>query len=534
LNPTDKMQVQAAEKETSSGGYPIAVLLVDDQMIVAQTLRRLLADRQDIELHYCPDPMKAVKQANEVRPTVILQDWIMPSVDGRDLLRIFRTNAATAETPIIVLSSEENPEIKSQAFAAGANDYLVKLPDKIELIARIGHHSKAYLNQQQRDEAFRSLRENREQLSKTNMALVSVNQRLEEAYAKLNYALRESERNAQEAIAMTELVDILQSCRTLDEAYNIAQGTLQRALPEASSGALCMTSSSRDVVEAVAAWGDPQSTEKAFLPDDCWALRRGKVHPGSESGSLRCKHVIGEGIGHCVCVPLAAQGETLGVLHLAAVAQPEHNLEAGDEPVKALSRRAGAVGERLSLALANLRLREVLRTQSIRDPLTGLFNRRYLEETFERELRRALRNKLRLALLLFDIDHLKNFNDLFGHQAGDVLLHGFGDFLNQRTRGQDVACRYGGEEFAVILVGASLEAAGMRAELLREHLKLMIVQHAGQVLGKITISIGISGFPDHGASVAQLVQAADQALYRAKKDGRDRVVLAAPSLVSEV
>jgi PleD family two-component response regulator len=117
--------------------YSTMVLLIDDQAMVAQAVRRLLADRPDIDLHYCADPIDAIRVANEVKPTVILQDWVMPSIDGVDLLHLFRGNPATAEIPIIVLSSEENPEIKSRAFAAGANDYLVKLPDKVELIARI-------------------------------------------------------------------------------------------------------------------------------------------------------------------------------------------------------------------------------------------------------------------------------------------------------------------------------------------------------------------------------------------------------------
>src|ERR1700692_1570144 len=161
--------------------YSTMVLLVDDQAMVAQAVRRLLADLPDIDLHYCSDPIEAVKEANKIRPSVILQDFVMTSIDGLDLVQRFRANPATAETPIIVLSSEEDSLVKSKAFAVGANDYLVKLPDKIELIARIRYHSKAYLNQIQRDEAFRALRESQQQLSESNTALISLNQQLEEA-----------------------------------------------------------------------------------------------------------------------------------------------------------------------------------------------------------------------------------------------------------------------------------------------------------------------------------------------------------------
>jgi diguanylate cyclase (GGDEF)-like protein len=187
------------------------------------------------------------------------------------------------------------------------------------------------------------------------------------------------------------------------------------------------------------------------------------------------------------------------------------------------------VGERISLALANLRLREVLRSQSIRDPLTGLFNRRYMEEALARDLRRAARNEECVAVLMFDIDQFKQFNDTFGHHAGDTVLRALGDLLSRQTRGQDIACRYGGEEFVVLLAGTSIDDARKLAELLRHELKQLTVQHAGQVLGRISASIGISAFPGHATTAEELLRAADQALYRAKAQGRDRVVVAIPA-----
>src|SRR5262249_19622673 len=151
-------------------------------------------------------------------PTVILQDWVMPSIDGLDLLRMFRNNPVTADTPIIVLSSEGDSDVKRRAFAPGASDYLVKLPDRVALIGRIESHSKAYHIQLQRDEAFRSLRESQQRLSESNVALISLNQRLEEAYAKLNGILHDTEQSAQAAHQLTELIDVLQSCHTIEEA----------------------------------------------------------------------------------------------------------------------------------------------------------------------------------------------------------------------------------------------------------------------------------------------------------------------------
>ena len=350
---------------------------------------------------------------------------------------------------------------------------------------------------------------------------------LEEANANLRIALEESEEQARDAIKLTELVDILQSCETDEEAYRIIESTLPTTL-RSTSGALCMTAPSRNQVEVVATWGDTFAAQKAFAPDDCWALRRGKIHRVKDATSpMRCAHVGTSLPGCYACIPLAAHGETLGVLCIECPHEsPHRSRRSPEDQVEALARQASAVCERISLALANLRLREVLRSQSIRDPLTGLFNRRYMEETLERELRRAVRNGESVALLMLDIDHFKRFNDTFGHQAGDTLLRGFGDFLSQRTRGQDVACRFGGEEFVLILSGATIEDGYKRAELLREEIKQLSVEHAGQVLGSVFLSIGVSAFPCHGSTGEVLLRAADKALYRAKAEGRDRVVVA--------
>jgi len=171
-------------------------------------------------------------------------------------------------------------------------------------------------------------------------------------------------------------------------------------------------------------------------------------------------------------------------------------------------------------------LRSTLRQQSIRDPLTGMYNRRYMEETLEREVLRATRNNENVGVIMLDIDHFKDFNDTFGHQAGDILLQSLGHFFLSHVRGEDVACRYGGEEFILLLPGSSIEETRDRAEEMREKVNQMNVDFKGQALGKITLSFGVSVFPNHGTSPDILIQTADQALYRAKSEGRDRVVVA--------
>jgi diguanylate cyclase (GGDEF)-like protein len=183
-----------------------------------------------------------------------------------------------------------------------------------------------------------------------------------------------------------------------------------------------------------------------------------------------------------------------------------------------------ALAEDMALALANLRLRETLRSQAIRDSLTGLFNRRYLEETLERELNRVKRQKTPLGVIMMDLDHFKAYNDAFGHGAGDELLSALGKLLKTHIRGEDIACRYGGEEFLVIMPGSSMEVAQQRAEVFRQAIKKM--HHQYQELQPITLSLGVAANPGHGDTGAQLIRAADAALYRAKQAGRDRVVVA--------
>jgi len=151
--------------------YRIMVLLVDDQPLIGEAVRRALAQQPGIEFHYCSDPLDAIKVARQLKPTVILQDLVMPGINGLTLVREYRANPATQNIPIIVLSTKEEPATKSEAFAVGANDYLVKLPDSIELIARIRYHSKAYLNLLQRDEAYRALRQSQQQLVEKNLEL---------------------------------------------------------------------------------------------------------------------------------------------------------------------------------------------------------------------------------------------------------------------------------------------------------------------------------------------------------------------------
>ena len=217
-------------------------------------------------------------------------------------------------------------------------------------------------------------------------------------------------------------------------------------------------------------------------------MRRGRLHKVENlTGDPVCHHVTQAIPGGYLCVPLIAQGETLGVFHLRP-GSPAEEPDPGAGGRK--DQLALTVAEDLALALANLRLRETLRSQAIRDPLTGLFNRRYLEETMERELNRVKRQGISLGMIMMDLDHFKQYNDTFGHSAGDELLSALGILLKSQIRGEDIACRYGGEEFLLILPGASMEIALERAENLRQAVKEMHLHHQG--LKPTTLSLGVA------------------------------------------
>ena len=223
---------------------------------------------------------------------------------------------------------------------------------------------------------------------------------------------------------------------------------------------------------------------------------------------------------------MMAQGDSLGVLLLRRPALLA--VQAGTVQARSsISRQqlAVTVAGHIALALANLRLRQSLRLQSIRDSLTGLYNRRYLNEVLEREVRRAARGQRPLVVMLLDVDGFKGLNDNYGHEAGDMFLRELGAFLQKRVREEDVACRYGGDEFVIILTETSLDAAKRRARQLREGIKTLTVPYRGQHLPPPTLSLGAALYPDHGTSAEELLRAADDALYKAKARGRDCLVV---------
>lgn len=305
----------------------------------------------------------------------------------------------------------------------------------------------------------------------------------------------------------------MQAARTDDELAQIIRVFVPRVLP-GIPGALFAHNNSRNLLVPIASWGGLQGYGTGFAPDQCWALRRGQSHSVAEQGEdIVCNH-IGEDDHPYHCEPLLAGGEVIGTLYLRG------EVEADDRF------RLTFMAENIASALVNHRLQRGLREQTIRDPLTGLFNRRYMQEALGVEIARATRSGAPLSLVMCDVDHFKRFNDDFGHDAGDAVLRAVASEMQSRFRNGDVVCRYGGEEFTIIAPGSTAEALAQRVEVVREAITRISLNHAGQSLGSVSMSFGIAMWEDGmNRDGSTLVQLADGALYRAKREGRNRAVV---------
>ena len=333
--------------------------------------------------------------------------------------------------------------------------------------------------------------------------------RLQDFNATLADAVAEAQRRGDEITRLARLSHFLQSCRSPEEACLVIEKTA-RTLFEAA-GALYLANGDR--FEQAAAWDEGRALEPAFPREACWGIRQGSIHETDHrSVAPGCTHLAGT--PDATCVPLVADGVSFGLLVIAA---PRHVLE----PVAARATLVAAA-EQISAGLANLRLREALKIQSLRDPLTGLYNRRFLHDALSRECHDARRHPDRpVSLMLLDLDFFKRVNDTSGHAAGDALLQALADLLGRTFRGSDIACRFGGEEFAIVLAETPLSVALRRAEALRLAIHGLHAQHGSTVLEGLTASIGVTAGSGDALTPEQLLEEADIALYEAKARGRD-------------
>jgi diguanylate cyclase (GGDEF)-like protein len=344
-----------------------------------------------------------------------------------------------------------------------------------------------------------------------------------QANERLTSVVKKLEEQQRQNSILTEMRDMLQACSKMEETAPIIMGFMKKLFPK-SQGALFLLSNSRSDLESIVTWGGfPSDSENnVFQPDHCWGLRRGRAHvvDDVEVGPV-CHHLENTTAGPYVCLPLMAKGDILGLLHLKNAFTTDGS---GRAEIADLRQMATMLSEYLSLSIANVKLSESLSRQSIQDPQSGLYNRRFMEESLQREISRAQRKQTQIGIIMGDMDHFKKFNDVYGHAAGDKIITLVGKLLKEKFRGSDIACRYGGEEFIIILPESDQADTIKRADKLREEIKNMELVYQGQVLGTLTMSMGVAAYPANGTRIEELLRVADTALYKAKQEGRDRVV----------
>ena len=330
--------------------------------------------------------------------------------------------------------------------------------------------------------------------------------------------LDEQLRLAREVQLLGELNEWLQSSRSLDELFDMVARFMTHILPHAE-GSVYVYSNSRDVLDGCASWNGG-SHKDHIHPEECWGLRRGRTYEyGSSEIEFVCEHAEPHDGRAYYCFPILAHGETVGLMHLRA-------FDKHCEEFKANRKLAQMCAEQISMAIANVRMRDQLHDQSVRDPLTGLFNRRHMTESLRKFINASQTKGNNLSIIAVDVDHFKKFNDNHGHDAGDMVLRAVGSVLEQACEGDDVACRPGGEEFTLIVPGASQEDVITKAEMLRQAVEAVVVRYGEKALPRITISLGVAHYPAHGTMPQDLLRSSDDALYDAKAKGRNQVCIA--------
>jgi diguanylate cyclase (GGDEF)-like protein/PAS domain S-box-containing protein len=341
---------------------------------------------------------------------------------------------------------------------------------------------------------------------------------LRKANEELSASVDELQKHDREMRLINRLNDLLQACKTQEEAYRVIASAMGE-LFSGQSGGLAILHASGQYLETFARWGEDALLESIFSLDDCWAMRRGQAHEVTNpQSSVICNHFVRPQKTSYLCLPLVVQGETLGLFHLGIPAGMNF------DHATSWMQLVVTVGEGIKLSLSNLKLREIMREQATHDPLTHLFNRRYLDDTLPRELNHARRQNTQICIAMLDIDHFKHFNDTFGHEAGDLILRELGRVLQENVRKSDIACRFGGEEFVLVLLDSALEASRQHLEKICKCVKELQVRYGEQLLGTMTLSVGIVEAPQQDLTAVDLLRAADEALYIAKRAGRDRIV----------
>jgi diguanylate cyclase (GGDEF)-like protein len=392
-------------------------------------------------------------------------------------------------------------------------------PRELEFLTRLAQQAAVAIeNARLYAETQQELRERKRAEEQIHELNLSLEQRVEERTLQLQVEKTKIERFAQDIQCLRTLTNFLQACLTVEEAGGIISDHM-RSLYPFTGGSLFLSGEGSMELTALSHWGDSIMRDE-LDPLTCWGMRRGRFYyrrPGDPSPV--CTHFSLPPL-ESLCLPLLAQGDSIGMISLYV------NQEEDAQFTEELQNLAIASADSIALALANLRLRTRLHNQSIRDPLTGIFNRRFLDETLEREVHRAGRSQEPLCVIMFEVDDFRQYNNTFGHDAGDYVLKKVADTVKSGLRCSDYPCRYGGDEFTLVLPNTKLEDGTYRADELRKAVEALSLTYNNQALGKVTIRMGVAAFPKHGETGEAVRKVADDASYRARALGKNCVVVA--------
>ncbi|MCK6264227.1 diguanylate cyclase [Vibrio sp. ZSDE26] len=311
---------------------------------------------------------------------------------------------------------------------------------------------------------------------------------------------------------MHELDSLLNACSDLNEASKVV-GKIIPTLLSNSSGAISVYKSSRNQLKMLLFWGRVWGDSLYYNSDQCWALRKGHEHLSRlDSSQVECEHFTQAKDRATLCIPLIAHGETIGVMHVLKTQFEDQELVI-----------AKAIAKRLAMSIANIELKSSLRQMAFKDPLTHLYNRRYLYETLEQWFSVSHKNRTEIGIVMIDLDHFKQLNDNYGHDAGDKVLKEISQFLLEATRASDIVCRYGGEEFCIAIPDTTAAELTQTVQKLCEELAEVSIEIGRTQRLKVTGSMGASIFTSHCNSIENTITEADEALYNAKEAGRNCV-----------
>jgi diguanylate cyclase (GGDEF)-like protein len=504
-------------------------MLVDDLIAASQTEKNMVAykwNRPDNELNYIYDKIDWVSHVNNFDWYVVASVYTDELNTSTILLRnrIFILAGTVVILSIIIVSLLMGRllypirRLSNIAGLVAAGDLTaqsdVKGADEIGLLSRAFNSMIAQL---------------RETIQNLDKKVLERTQDLNQANEELTSTVGELEQHNHEVTQLNYMAERLQTCHTMKEIYLVIVESLSELFHGASGVLYMHFADNGQQLKPVARWGRHNYTVTEHPLYACRSIVEGKVTMIDMPGdNVRpCEHLHVEPPYVSICMPLIGQNGKLGMINLLYTNGNQRR--PSGEKAHSLSnwrRLATTAADHLAMAIANMKLREELQNLSIRDGLTGLFNRRYMEESLAREFNQAERSKKPVGIIIMDVDFFKQFNDTYGHHAGDLVLVELAKLLRDNTRKGDIVCRYGGEEFLIILPGTPFDKIIQRAEMIRDKVQRELrIEHNGEWL-PITISLGAAACPDHGSSPEEVIKTADDALYRAKDQGRNRLVYA--------